>query len=288
MKNSYKVRKNSLYKKKRGKKVIKDGHIHTPFCPHGTSDSFEQYIEMALKQGYKQMTFTEHAPLPQGFIDTTPTKDSGMKWEHLQEYFVKITEMKNQYNGQITILAGLEVDYIEGFEKETKQLLNEIGPYLDDSILSVHFLKHEDSWDCLDYSVDYFEGMIDRYGSLEQIHEKYYDTVLHSIKADLGHYKPKRIGHMTLVHKFKKRFPLQKSFQSKVDEILLLVAKHGLELDYNGAGFSKSFCQDSYPPENIVLQAMKMNIPLVYGSDAHQAKDLGQGRNKMVKVNLLA
>ncbi|MBM7584974.1 histidinol-phosphatase (PHP family) [Bacillus pakistanensis] len=263
--------------------MIHDGHIHTPYCPHGTTDAFEKYIETALNLGYEQMTFTEHAPLPQGFTDSTPTKDSGMKSEHLQEYFFKITEMKNQYKGQITILAGLEVDYIEGFEKETTQLLNEVGPSLDDSILSVHFLKHKDSWDCLDYSADFFEGMIGRYGSLEQIHEKYYDTVLHSIKADLGHYKPKRIGHMTLVHKFKKRFPLQKSFQSKVDEILFLVAKQGLELDYNGAGFSKRFCQDSYPPEYIAQQALKLNIPLIYGSDAHQARDLGQGRNVMLK-----
>ena len=22
-----------------------DGHIHSPYCPHGTSDSFKQYIE---------------------------------------------------------------------------------------------------------------------------------------------------------------------------------------------------------------------------------------------------
>ena len=28
----------------------KDGHIHTPFCPHGSTDSFEQYIEKAIEQ----------------------------------------------------------------------------------------------------------------------------------------------------------------------------------------------------------------------------------------------
>ena len=26
----------------------RDGHIHTPFCPHGTKDTFEEYIEKAL------------------------------------------------------------------------------------------------------------------------------------------------------------------------------------------------------------------------------------------------
>ena len=42
----------------------RDGHIHTPFCPHGTKDSFEEYIEKALSLGFKEISFTEHAPLP--------------------------------------------------------------------------------------------------------------------------------------------------------------------------------------------------------------------------------
>ena len=53
----------------------KDGHVHTPFCPHGSKDHFEEYIEKALALGFKEISFTEHAPLPEGFIDTTPTKE---------------------------------------------------------------------------------------------------------------------------------------------------------------------------------------------------------------------
>ena len=43
----------------------RDGHIHTPFCPHGTTDSFETYIEKAIANNFTEITFTEHAPLPQ-------------------------------------------------------------------------------------------------------------------------------------------------------------------------------------------------------------------------------
>jgi len=41
-------------------KNIKDGHVHSPYCPHGSKDSFELYIESALKLGLKEITFTEH------------------------------------------------------------------------------------------------------------------------------------------------------------------------------------------------------------------------------------
>ena len=37
-----------------GKKINKDGHMHSPYCPHGTSDSFEQYIEKALEKDFKK------------------------------------------------------------------------------------------------------------------------------------------------------------------------------------------------------------------------------------------
>ena len=29
--------------------VKRDGHIHSPYCPHGTKDSFEMYVEKALE-----------------------------------------------------------------------------------------------------------------------------------------------------------------------------------------------------------------------------------------------
>ena len=41
---------------------MKDGHIHTPYCPHGTDDKFEQYVEKAIKVGLDEISFTEHFP----------------------------------------------------------------------------------------------------------------------------------------------------------------------------------------------------------------------------------
>ncbi len=34
---------------------MKDGHIHSHYCPHGTNDSFEMYIENAIKNGYDEI-----------------------------------------------------------------------------------------------------------------------------------------------------------------------------------------------------------------------------------------
>lgn len=259
-----------------------DGHIHTPYCPHGTNDSFESYIETAISLGFEKITFTEHAPLPDGFIDTTPTKDSGMDPGQIDDYIEEVSEWKKKYKGIIDIQIGLEVDYIEGYEQKTKEFLNRYGPLLDDAILSVHFLKKGNEWYCLDYSAELFGKIVDVFGSVEKTYECYYETVLKSIAADLGPYRPARIGHVTLVRKFQNKFPCRKSFDHMIESILSATKKNGFSLDYNGAGVHKPDCLEPYPSNDIALKAAEMGIPLIYGSDAHQAKDLGQGRKKMI------
>ena len=90
--------------------MIADGHIHTPFCPHGTSDRFEEYIEWAINHHLEEISFTEHAPLPDDFIDTTPTKDSAMTHDQISEYIEKTTLLKEKYKEFL--------DYIWVFENK--------------------------------------------------------------------------------------------------------------------------------------------------------------------------
>lgn len=267
--------------------VTRDGHIHTHFCPHGTKDSFTQYVERAISLGFKEITFTEHAPLPDNFEDTTPTKDSSIKIEELPNYLKEVQQIKDFYRDQLKINIGLEVDYIEGYESEIKNFLLEWGHFLDDSILSVHFLKNNNTnkYDCVDYSPELFSIMIEEYGSVDKIYNCYYNTILKSIRADLGPYKPVRIGHITLVNKFQLLYKAKDVYYKNLLTILQEVKKRGYTLDYNGAGVNKLYCKEPYPPNWVVEEAKKLNIPLVYGSDAHQAMDLGQGLDRLLINN---
>lgn len=263
--------------------MIHDGHVHTPYCPHGTADTFAAYCERAIQLGVKGITFTEHAPLPKNFPEPTPHKDSGMKADVLEKYINDITQLKKEYNGALRIFLGLEVDYIEGFEADTTAFLNEIGPYLDDAILSVHFLKIHNKYVCIDYSPDVFSEAVAMLGSVENVHKHYYNTVYSSVVANLGAYKPRRIGHMTLVRKFQQNFPTDYQFTNEITKILTVVKEKKYELDYNGAGYTKPLCKEPYPSEDIVSEAIRMQIPLVYGSDAHKAHALLSGFSQLVK-----
>ncbi|MDG5787016.1 histidinol-phosphatase HisJ [Evansella sp. AB-P1] len=263
---------------------IFDGHIHSPFCPHGSTDSFEKYIEQAINIGYKKMTFTEHAPLPNTFTDPVPLKDSAMEMNNLDRYINQLNKLKFQYKDHIQIHIGLEVDYIEGFERETKDLLNNWGNALDDSILSVHFLKcPNNQFICLDYSPASFEDLVHQFSSIQDVYKSYYRTVQMSIDSDLGHFKPKRIGHFTLVRKFQKLFPRTFDDSQLIEDILMKLGELHYSIDVNGAGLFKPYCKELYPPIRWVRKAIEMNIPIVYGSDAHQSDQLGQGLSQICK-----
>jgi histidinol-phosphatase (PHP family) len=251
-----------------------DGHIHTPFCPHGSTDTFEQYIEKAIAENFDVITFTEHAPLPASFIDPTPMQDSGMAIHVMDAYFEKLNFLKKQYADQITIRIGLEVDYIKGYEAETTALLNTYGPLLDDSILSVHFLQHNDAYTCIDYSKEVYLDFAQAVGSIQTMYEMYYATVLASIEADLGPYKPKRIGHPTLIHKFQLAHTEQIDDQQTIEHLLLAIKHKGYELDFNSAGLNKPFCNETYPPITYKPFIQKYEIPYTFGSDAHIVVDL--------------
>ncbi|MGM7720832.1 histidinol-phosphatase HisJ [Metabacillus sp. Hm71] len=254
----------------------KDGHVHSPYCPHGTADRLEEYIEQAIKEGFDCLTFTEHAPLPIKFKDPTPDEDSAMKLEDIDSYLSDLKILKEKYRNHIKINIGLEVDYIKEYEHETKRFLNQYGKFLDDSILSVHFLKLNDTYFCMDFDEKIFGKMVEFAGSLQDLHYAYYQEVLHSIKSDLGPYKPKRIGHLTLVHKFQKLYPITFPTESIISKVLKAIKDHGLEIDFNVAGLRKEFCGETYPGEAIAKFAQKQKIPLIYGSDAHSARDVGK------------
>ena len=93
---------------------------------------------------------------------------------------------------------------------------------------------------------------------------------------------PYRIGHITLVHKFQNRFPFNGDEQSILLQLLKGIKEKGYSLDYNGAGTAKPLCREPYPPNWVIEEAKKLSIPLVYGSDAHQANELGQGYDQLL------
>ena len=46
----------------------RDGHVHSHYCPHGSNDGFEEYLECAINRGIEEITFTEHMTMPEDMV----------------------------------------------------------------------------------------------------------------------------------------------------------------------------------------------------------------------------
>ena len=94
------------------------------------------------------------------------------------------------------------------------------------------------------------------------------------IDSDLGLYKPKRMGHLTLCQKFQTYFENEETNLSEVlliliDRILNKVKEQSYELDFNTAGLFKVYCEETYPPDITATDKANGKIAFVYRSDSH-------------------
>ena len=110
-------------------------HTHTIRCGHACGEDRE-YVEEAIKAGFKIMGFSEHTFYPTGF-------KSGMRMDlsDADGYFASIESLRKEYKNDIDIYAGLETEYFpEYFDK----LLEFSKDYpVEYMILGQHFVPDE-------------------------------------------------------------------------------------------------------------------------------------------------
>ena len=195
-------------------------------------------------------------------------------------YFKAVREVKKKYKNIIKINIGMEVDFIEGLEESTMELLNEYGPYMEDGLLSVHFIKLGDKYIDID-GLNGFKKAVDYCGSVEKVYDKYYETLLMAVKSDLRKYKPKRIGQPNLIRIFNKLFPIEYKNHELLDKLAKEIKIRDYEVDVNTAGLRKPYCGEVYVSDKFKELVEKYEIRMVYGSDSHTSSDVGRDFEKV-------
>lgn len=270
--------------------MLMDGHTHTELCPHGSGESTEKMVQRAIQLGMQKYCITEHAPLPPAFKSQYAGNPAGfdeasLRLDQVDDYLRLAHGLQTKYADQIEISVGFEVDFLPDHVAWTRDFLNRYGVQTQENILSVHFMRGQaDHFWCVDMSTDDFRaGFGQWFETPQRVFRQYYQTVLASVQADLGPYAPRRIGHMSLVRKYQDFFgltmPLDDQNLALVDQTLALIKHQQRELDLNLAGLFKPFCNDFYPGSQILKRAQSLDIPLVYGSDAHDIASVGRGQH---------
>ena len=274
------------------KSIRWDGHTHSQFCPHGSKEPTQLMIEKALQAGFTHYSITEHAPLPEELLKQKDTpQDSSLHSQELAPYLRHLKELKLFYKNKIQIFIGLEVDYLIGFEEFTQELLLQNQSELDEIVLSLHFLpltKNLQNLKILDKSKESFNSNFGHL-TLEKIWSIYWLAIEKMVTQKWLFSKPIRLGHLALIEKYSKQYPVDNATKTKwlnfiLTKILPLTKKQGYSLDYNLAGMRKADCGRAYFYPELLAECAKLQIPLIYGSDAHKVSEVASHYNLYQKI----
>lgn len=258
-----------------------DGHTHTSFCPHGTDAELSLYLDRAVELGFTRYSVTEHSPVPEGWIDNEQLmQELAMKMEDMPDYFAYVKRHKQQYEDRLEVLVGMELDYLPGNREYPLQLVERWEQELEDIVVSLHYLPGKGGMRCIDFTAqDFEEGLLTYYGSMDKIVEEYYNHIELAIELASSLPGTKRLGHINLIEKFHKVLPEIDSLQveNRLRAILPLLKKSGVGIDVNTAGLRVAACGKPYVPAWFIKECLKLDIPLVFGSDAHRPEHAGEG-----------
>lgn len=238
-----------------------DYHLHTNLCKHAEGGMAE-YIESAIQKGITEICFTDHMPMPDGF-----DSEHRMSLENMDTYLEQINLMKRVYR-EISILVGIEVDYIERYERFIEKFLKNY-PF-DLVIMAVHYIPRwpKNQW--------VFEFDYDRQ-TIKKQYRDYFAILTRGIRTGLFDV----VGHFDIVKR--PRFPVVYTVTEDVFGALEAVRKAEMSIELNTSGLRKTI-SETYPALEVVELAANRDIPIVFSSDAHKPGDVGYEFDYLLNV----
>jgi histidinol-phosphatase (PHP family) len=252
-------------------------HTHSKYC-----DGFgelEDYVVSAIEKGMKYLGFSSHAYLP------FETKWA-MKKENFEEYKNTVLNLKEKYKNQLEIFLGMEVDYLPGVISVASEEIRKMN--LDYTIGSMHFLGQlNDSthWTADAKLSTFEEGLSTTFkNNIRDAVEKYYKLLSEMVQKS----PPDIIGHLDIIKKNNKNSSFFSEdeywYKESVMETLKVIAKSKCILEVNTGGVVRKKCDSIYPSEWILKECLKLNIPIIVGSDAHNPQDINGYFNETANI----
>ncbi len=229
-----------------------DFHIHTKRCKHAEGTTRE-YVEQAIRLGLKEIAFTDHIPLPNGF-DNAHRMDE----RELDEYVREIIGLQTLYP-EITIRLGIEADFIDGYESYLERTIKAY-PF-EVVILSVHFIAHWPGGNWV-FSYDFPNK------SLQEIYSEYLQAVKRGIETGLFNV----VGHLDLIKR--PNAPLLSKNSAEIDAILRAAKEKEMAIEINTSGFRKAI-REPYPDLSFLPIIAQHGLKVTMGSDAHRPQQVG-------------
>ena len=245
-------------------------HAHTRYSD-GVGEP-RDYVEQALREGFNQYGFSDHAPIP--------LRDMGsMKLAELAEYSRVIGALQQEYADRIRLYKSLEVDYIpEVMNVHSPHILEAQLDYTIGAVHYVDYLPDGQPWSFQRPNPVFERGINTIFGgSTQRMVERYYALVREMVTT----HPPDVVAHLDRI----KRRNLDGRYWDEhtdwyvaaVEETLEAIAGAGCIMEVNTRGVYLDETSDTYPTDWIVARAHARGIRLQVNSDAHRREHISGG-----------
>ena len=249
-------------------------HGHTQFCD-GHAD-MEQFIIRAIDEHFTHYGFTPHAP-------TSVPSTCNMSREAVPLFLAEIDRLRETYGNRIHIMAGMEIDYIDGFGPS--------DPYfqslpLDYRIGSVHFIPtiaDEHVFVDIDGRFERFrQKMVQFFDSdIEWVVRTYFSQMTRMVEQGgfdiVGHFD--KIGHNA--SQYRHGIDCEPWYDALVRDLFCAIMDHHYVIEINTKAWSEH--GRFFPNERYFDMLRAAHAPVVFNSDAHYPELINAGRNEAIK-----
>ena len=238
-----------------------DGHVHTKLCHHARGE-MEEYVLAAINTGLRKLIFLEHLEVGINYFESTWLTEVDFEYYHEEG-----KRLQEKYQDRIEIGLGIEVGYNPKFLKETQRRLalhtwDRIG-------ISYHFLETDSAHLNMVSSKQVNIDAMDQFG-VHEIFTRYYKNLQKAVEKLPGQV----LCHIDAVLRHHPNVVMTQEHNALIDELLDSVARNNMSLEVNTSGYRIK--DEPSPSLDILRKAIKKNIPLVAGSDAHRPEDVGR------------
>lgn len=119
-------------------KLTANYHTHTSRCGHA-SGSDREYIEAAIRAGFKTLGFSDHTPM---IFASDHHSGHRMPLGQAEEYFASLTALKREYAADIRVLIGVETEYYPATHERYMDFMRDYP--CDYMLLGQHYLLREE------------------------------------------------------------------------------------------------------------------------------------------------
>lgn len=219
--------------------MLANYHTHTYRCHHA-SGTDRDYVERALETGLKTLGFSDHSPY---IFEGDYYSNFRMRPEETASYVQSIRQLAKEFESEITILVGYELEYYPKFFTRTTRFLSEVG--CDYLIMGQHFSDNE-----LHYAARI---------PTAQDFDRYVNQVVEGLETGVFTY---------MCHPDLCRYPADLKLQEKGYIKICEAAKRlNIPLELNMLGLAED---RHYPSDAFFKIAAEVGNTVVAGCDAHQ------------------